>query len=653
MPLITLDGVGLAFGHVPLLDHADLVIEAGERIGLIGRNGAGKSSLLKIIAGEIAVDEGKSWRAPELRLALVAQEPELDIDATVFDTVAAGLGAVRAQLHEYHELSNRLSGNAAHDPALLERLHELQELLEHGDGWRGKSRVEAAIARLGLDPDALVGTLSGGLKKRVALGRALVAEPGLLLLDEPTNHLDIAGIEWLEQLLIDFKGSVLFVTHDRSFLDHVTTRVIELDRGKLASFPGSFAAYRRCKDELLDAEAQQSAKFDKLLAQEEVWIRKGIEARRTRNEGRVRRLEALRLERAARRDRLGHVNFDVGEGERSGRLVAELQHVSKRFDGRRVIEDFSCVIQRGDKVGLIGPNGCGKTTLLKLLLGELEPDAGTVRRGTKLAIAYFDQFRAQLDDDATLIEVISPGADFIEAAGGRKHVISYLGDFLFPPERARAMVSSLSGGERNRLLLARLFAQPVNVLVLDEPTNDLDIETLELLEALLQDYSGTLFLVSHDRTFLDNLVTQTIVFEGDGKLLEYAGGYEDWRRARQFRTEAARGDTNRAARGRKQATRPAARAPAAARLSYKEALELAALPDRISALEDEQSQLSQRLADPALYRGGAAQVKVLQARSAEIEAKLAASVARWEELETRHSAAPALAKSPSPLTGEG
>jgi len=634
MPLITLDGVGLAFGHVPLLDHADLVIEAGERIGLIGRNGAGKSSLLKIIAGEIAADDGRLWRAPELRLALVSQEPVLDAAATVFDTVAAGLGAVRGQLHEYHELSLRLSGNAAHDPALLERLHELQDLLEHGDGWRGKSRVEAAIARLGLDPDAAVGTLSGGLKKRVALGRALVAEPGLLLLDEPTNHLDIAGIEWLEQLLIDFKGGVLFVTHDRRFLDNVTTRVIELDRGKLASFPGSFAAYRRRKDEMLDAEAQQSAKFDKLLAQEEVWIRKGIEARRTRNEGRVRRLEALRRERAARRERIGHVNFDVGEGERSGKLVAELQHVSKSFDNRRVIADFSCVIQRGDKVGLIGPNGCGKTTLLKLLLGELQPDAGTVRRGTKLAIAYFDQFRAQLDDDATLIEVISPGSDFIEVAGGRKHVISYLGDFLFPPERARARVSSLSGGERNRLLLARLFAQPANVLVLDEPTNDLDIETLELLEALLQDYSGTLFLVSHDRTFLDNLVTQTIVFEGDGKLLEYAGGYEDWRRAQQFRTEAARGDTGRAARARK----PAARAPAPARLTYKEARELEALPERISALEREQAQVSQQLTDPALYRGGGAQAKAMQARLAEIEAELVHSVARWEELETKHSA---------------
>jgi ABC transport system ATP-binding/permease protein len=438
-------------------------------------------------------------------------------------------------------------------------------------------------------------------------------------------------------LLIGFGGSVLFVTHDRRFLDNVTTRVIELDRGQLASFPGSFSEYQNRKQQMLSAEAQQSAKFDKLLAQEEVWIRKGIQARRTRNEGRVLRLEQLRRERAARRERLGHVNFDVAEGERSGKLVAELDHVSKRYGEKRVIEDFSCVIQRGDKVGLIGPNGSGKTTLLRLMLGELQPDAGSVRRGTKMAIAYFDQFRAQLDEQATLVEVISPGLDFIEVAGTRKHVISYLGDFLFPPERARSKVSSLSGGERNRLLLARLFAQPANVLVLDEPTNDLDIETLELLEELLQDYTGTLFLVSHDRTFLDNLVTQTIAFEGDGKLLEYAGGYEDWKRARQFREQAERkaGAASRAA-------RPASRAEAATasrnKLSYKEARELDTLPDRIAAMEQEQAVATQRLADPDLYRDQPAEVKRLQARLTELESQIAQSTARWEELETRNAA---------------
>ena len=641
MPLVTLDSACLAFGHVALLDHADLVIEPGERIGLIGRNGAGKSSLIKIIAGEIPADDGKVWRQPGLKFALVAQEPMLEPEATVFDAVAGGLGEQTALLREYHELSHRLGEAGGDDPALLDRMHELQTGFDHNDGWNAQSRVETAITRLGLDGDALVNALSGGLKKRVAFARALVAEPELLLLDEPTNHLDIAGIEWLEELLTGFGGSVLFVTHDRRFLDNVTTRVIELDRGRLASFPGNFSEYQKRKQQMLAAEAQQSAKFDKLLAQEEVWIRKGIEARRTRNEGRVLRLEQLRRERAARRDRLGHVNFDVAEGERSGKLVAELDHVSKSYGSKHVIDDFSCVIQRGDKIGLIGPNGCGKTTLLKLMLGELKPDAGTVRLGTKLSIAYFDQFRAQLDEQATLIEVISPGLDFIEVAGVRKHVISYLGDFLFPPERARAKVSSLSGGERNRLLLARLFAQPANALVLDEPTNDLDIETLELLEELLQDYSGTLFLVSHDRTFLDNLVTQTIAFEGDGKLLEYAGGYEDWKRAKQFRDDAGRVKTGRTTRPAKS---PASSAPSAAvvprkKLNQKEARELEALPDRIAALEKEQAAVSQRLTDAGLYRDQPAQVKVLQARLAELETELARGTARWEELETRNSEA--------------
>ncbi len=644
MPLVTLDSASLAFGHVALLDHADLVIERGERIGLIGRNGTGKSSLLKIIAGEFPLDDGKLWREPELKFALVAQEPELDPETTVFDAVAAGLGAQTAMLHQYHELSHQLADEHGDHAALLERMQELQTEFEHNDGWSANSRVETTLAKLGLDADVKVGTLSGGLNKRVALGRALVTEPELLLLDEPTNHLDVAGIEWLEELLRDFPGSVLFVTHDRRFLDNVTTRVIELDRGRLASFPGSYAEYQRRKDELLNAEAQQNAKFDKLLAQEEVWIRKGIEARRTRNEGRVLRLEQLRRERTARRDRLGQVNLDVAAGERSGKLVAEMQHVGKRFGDKPVIVDFSCVIQRGDKVGLLGPNGCGKTTLLKLLLGELEPDAGTVRRGTKLSIAYFDQFRAQLDDASTLSEVISPGSDFIEIGGTRKHVISYLGDFLFPPERARAKVASLSGGERNRLLLARLFAQPANVLVLDEPTNDLDIETLELLEALLQEYTGTLFLVSHDRTFLDNLVTQVIAFEGGGKLVEYAGGYADWRRAQNFQANALRDDARVEARERKAMPPPAARAAPRAKLSFKETRELESLPDRIAALEQEQTRITARLADGTLYRSDPAQAQGLQKQLTQIETDLTECFARWEELENRSNATPAPVK---------
>ncbi len=635
MPLVTLDAACLAFGHVALLDHADLVIERGERIGLIGRNGTGKSSLLKVIDGEVALDDGRLWREPELKYVLVAQEPQLDPEASVFDAVAAGLGAQTALLHEYHELSHQLADENGDHAAVLDRMQELQTEFEHNDGWTANSRVETTIARLGLDADAKVGTLSGGLKKRVALGRALVTEPELLLLDEPTNHLDVAGIEWLEELLVGFGGSVLFVTHDRRFLDNVTTRVIELDRGRLASFPGSYAEYQRRKEELLNAETQQNARFDKLLAQEEVWIRKGVEARRTRNEGRVLRLEQLRRERAARRDRLGQVNLDVAAGERSGKLVAEMQDVSKRFGDKLVIDDFTCVIQRGDKVGLLGPNGCGKTTLLKLLLGELEPDAGKVRRGTKLSIAYFDQFRAQLDDTATLAEVISPGSEFVDIAGTRKHVISYLGDFLFPPERARAKVASLSGGERNRLLLARLFAQPANVLVLDEPTNDLDIETLELLEALLQEYTGTLFLVSHDRTFLDNLVTQVVAFEGAGRLVEYAGGYADWRRVQQFQAAAQRGEEKAVARERKPATPVVARPAPVAKLGSKEARELAALPDRIAVLEQEQAAISLRLADAALYRSDPAQAKSLQAKLAGIESELAAGFARWEELESR------------------
>lgn len=637
MPLVTFNSVCLAFGHVALLDHADLVIEPGERIGLIGRNGTGKSSLLRIIAGEIAPDDGKLWRAPGLNLALVAQEPMMDSSATVFDVVATGLGEQTALVREYHELAHSVGAHGADESATMARLHEVQSALEHGGGWSATARIEKTIAQLGLDGDAQVDTLSGGLKKRLALARALVAEPGLLLLDEPTNHLDIAGIEWLETLLLGFGGSVLFVTHDRRFLDNVTTRVLELDRGRLASFDGGYAGYQRRKAQMLEAEAKEDARFDKLLAQEEVWIRKGIEARRTRNEGRVERLGQLRRERAARRDRLGQVNFDVAEGERSGRLVAELQHVSKSYEGKRVIENFSCVVRRGDKIGLIGPNGCGKTTLLKLILGELKPDAGQVRLGTKLSIAYFDQFRAQLDDDATLIEVIAPGGDFVDVGGSRKHVISYLGDFLFAPARARSKVSSLSGGERNRLLLARLFAGSSNVLVLDEPTNDLDIETLELLEALLQEYAGTLLMVSHDRTFLDNLVTQVIAFEGAGKLCEYVGGYEDWRRVSRARNAERLPAAS--ARGRSAAADAKVTAPARTKLSYKELRELEALPERIAALETEQSAITMRLSDGVLYREQPGEVRVLQARLAELESALVRAMARWEELESRSGSA--------------
>ena len=576
MPLLTLEKVSLAFGHHTLLDHVDLQLDSGERIGLIGRNGGGKSSLLRILAAENRPDDGKIWRAPALRLAYVPQEPELDTALTVFQEVSKGLGAISQTLFEYHEVSHALSDDTGDTIELLSRLQDLQAELETQDGWRIQGRVETAIDKLNLPTDALIGQLSGGLKKRVALARALVVSPDVLLLDEPTNHLDFLSIEWLEGLLRDFTGSVLFVTHDRRFLNNVATRIIELDRGNLTTFPGNFAEYQQKKMELLEIEATHNQKFDKVLAQEEVWIRKGIQARRTRNEGRVRRLETLRLERAARRERVGTVRLNVDEGARSGRMVAELEHVSKSYGDKTVIEDFSCRILRGDRVGLLGPNGAGKSTLLKLILGELQPDTGNVRQGTKLAVAYFDQMREQLNEEATLIETISQGSDFIEIGGVRKHVISYLEDFLFAPARTRSPVKSLSGGERNRLLLARLFTRPANVLVLDEPTNDLDIETLELLEVLLQNYSGTLFLVSHDREFLDNVVTQVIAFEGDGVLREYVGGYEDWIRAKNVLKTVIKPqlDKQQPAISRERMQEPAARV----KLGYNETRELDELP---------------------------------------------------------------------------
>src|SRR5712692_2885454 len=536
MPLLQLSQVSLAYGHVPLLDRVDLGVGPGERSGLIRRNGTGKSSLLKIIEGLAAADDGKLWRAPQLKLASVSQEPGFRPGQSVFEAVAEGLGQGTKLLVDYHAATHALAAHGgsehAHDVGLMERMQQLQEALDASDGWSLQHKIEATLSRLQLPEDEPVADLSGGLKKRVALARALVMAPDLLLLDEPTNHLDFTAIEWLEETLLAFPGSVLVVTHDRRFLDSVALRIVELDRGHLSAYPGNFSTYQQKKAEALETEAVHQRKFDKVLAQEEVWIRKSVEARRTRNEGRVRRLEALRLERAARRDRVGKAGLELAEGERSGRLVADLEEVGKHYGDKEVVRNFSCRILRGDKVGLIGPNGSGKTTLLRLILGEIRPDSGKVHRGTRLAVAYFDQFREVLDEEATLGETISQGSDHVEVNGVKKHVIGYLGDFLFPPERVRAPVKSLSGGERNRLLLARLFSRPANVLVLDEPTNDLDIETLELLEALLQDYAGTLFLVSHDREFLDNVVTQTIASEGGGEWREYAGGYSDWQRVR-------------------------------------------------------------------------------------------------------------------------
>jgi ATP-binding cassette subfamily F protein uup len=629
MPLITVGGACLAFGHVALLDHADFQLDPGERVALIGRNGSGKSSLLRAIAGLTALDDGEIWRAPDIRIAYVSQEPDFDLARPVFDVVADGLGDVAAVLKAYHEALHRVASDAS-DAAMAE-LERLQHEVEAADAWRLNQRVEAMLGRLNLDGDMPTESLSGGGIKRVSLARAMVGEPELLLLDEPTNHLDLDGILWLEELIKGFGGAVMLITHDRVFLDNVSTRIVELDRGQLASFEGRFADYQRKKAEQLEAEAKANARFDKLLAQEEVWIRKGVEARRTRNEGRVRRLESLRLERAARRDRLGNVSLAVDRGDASGKMIAELEHVTKRYGDRAVVDDFSTRILRGDRIGIIGPNGAGKTTLLKLILGEVAPDGGTVRRGTRQQVAYFDQLRAQLDPEATLADVISPGSEFVQIGNERKHVIGYLGEFLFAPQRARSPVKSLSGGERNRLLLARLFAQPANVLVLDEPTNDLDIETLDLLESLLADYGGTLFLVSHDRAFLDNTVTQVIAAEGDGRWKEYAGGYADWQRVRSSAPAPAASE-------RKSAPAPKDKpksATAPKKLSFNEKRELDALPDRISALEAEETRLHARLADPALYQSAPEQVTELKARLDAVAEEMEAAMLRWEELETK------------------
>ncbi|MFY2608612.1 ATP-binding cassette domain-containing protein [Achromobacter ruhlandii] len=605
--LITLTDIQLAYGHHPLLDHADFAIQAGERIGLIGRNGAGKSSLLRLLDGRTVPDDGDIARSSGLRVATVEQEPELDENATVFDVVCNVDG-------------------------------------DHED-WQRPSRVRAMLEKLGLPADAQIAGLSGGTRKRVALARALVEEPDLLLLDEPTNHLDFDGIAWLEEMLRTWKGAAVIITHDRRFLDSVATRIVELDRGRLLSFPGNFSQWQERKAQWLESERLEQARFDKLLAQEEVWIRKGVEARRTRNEGRVRRLERLRVERAERRERVGDVSLALAEGQRSGKLVAELEHVGKRFGDKVVVDDYSTTILRGDRIGIIGPNGAGKTTLLKLILGEMQPDSGKTRMGTNVSVAYFDQMRAQLDENATLVDIISPGSEWVEIGGTRKHVMSYLGDFLFSPARAGSPVRSLSGGERARLLLARLFARPANVLVLDEPTNDLDIETLELLEELLQEYSGTVLLVSHDRAFLNNVVTQTIAYEGNGHWRDYVGGYDEWVAQRPAPTPAAAAEED-AAKAARAADEAAARAKAAkpkparaAKMNSWELRELEGLPDAIAALEAQQAELAGKLADGSLYREAPAEVERINSELAKLESELEEKFARWELLEARRESA--------------
>ncbi len=628
MALLTLSNAQLAFGHVPLLDHTDFALESNERVGLIGRNGAGKSSLLKILGGLEKPDDGLLQFQQGLQVAYVAQEPQLDADHTIFEAVRAGLAPLLALIDEY------TSGQGD--------LDTLQRQIEAQDGWNWEQRVEETLQRLRLDTQARVGTLSGGTRKRVALAQALVRRPGVLLLDEPTNHLDLDAIEWLEGLLLDFKGSVVTITHDRAFLDRVATRIVELDRGHLRSYPGNFSRYQVLKEDQLAQEAVIQAKADKLLAQEEVWIRRGVEARRTRAQGRINRLDQLRQRRAARREALGRVKLDVASGLPSGKIVGELTQVTQAFGDKTVVQDFSATVLRGDKVGLIGPNGAGKTTLLKLILGELTPTRGQVRQGANLQVAYFDQMRNALDLDATLEDFISPGSEWIEIGAQRKHVKSYLGDFLFSPARAASPVRSLSGGERNRLLLARLFARPANVLVLDEPTNDLDIDTLELLEELLQQYDGTVFLVSHDRSFLDNVVTSTIAYEGEGRWREYEGGVQDWLTQSRRAQALARGAASQAATQPPAAsTAPEARSEAAAsatasapkkKLSYKEQRELESLPGLIETLEQEQKAIQDELADGSLYRTDGVRAAQLAERSAQIDDALMAALERWEHL---------------------
>ncbi|WP_373975811.1 ATP-binding cassette domain-containing protein [Chitinibacter sp. SCUT-21] len=637
MPLLIVENAHLAFGHWPLLDGANLVLEPGERVGLIGRNGAGKSSLLKAIAGVNKLDEGAIRLINNAQMAFVPQEPVFDPNHTVYEAVAEGLGNVRQLLLDYHAAIHQLDDS---DEG-MQKLADLQHELEVQDGWRLDSLIANTMSILNLPPDTLVSKLSGGWKKRVALARALVTEPDILLLDEPTNHLDVSAIEWLEALLKNFQGSVLFITHDRSFLDNISTRIIELDRGHIVSFPGNFSAYETKKAELLAVEETANRQFDKVLAQEEVWIRQGIKARRTRNEGRVRRLEALRRERAARRERVGNVSFQLDAGERSGKLVAELENVSKSYtnpDGSEkvLIKNFTTRLLRGDKIGLIGPNGAGKTTLLKMILGDLQPDSGSVKQGTNLQVAYFDQFREQLDEEQSVADTVGQGNDYVEIGGQRKHVIGYLEEFLFPAERARSPVKSLSGGERNRLLLARLFTKPANILVLDEPTNDLDIDTLELLEELLASYTGTVFVVSHDRAFLDNVVTQTIVFEPKGVLLENAGGYADWIAARD-RMLAAQADSKKAT---ETITAPAKTADAKpkntrSKLSFNENRELEQIPAELEALESEQAQLQQSLLDPTIYRTDPLKAREMQDRIEEIEMLTLTKLERWEALENK------------------
>lgn len=618
MALMTLRSVSVSFGIAPLLDHIDLQIEPGERICLVGRNGTGKSTLMQIINGDINADEGEVIRRQSLNISRLTQEVPQDTQGSVYDVVASGspLGKLVA---EYHQLSLKLG----EDERLFNRFEQVQHELEAQGGWRFQQQVEATLSKLQLPGDDEFSELSGGLKRRVLLAKALVNEPDLLLLDEPTNHLDIDAIHWLEEFLLNYTGSLLFITHDRALLEKLATRIIELDRGNLTSWPGNYQTYLERKQAALAAEANQNSEFDKKLAQEETWIRQGIKARRTRNEGRVRALESMRKEHQARRQRIGTAKLTLQDSERSGKLVAEAKNVCFNFDDQRIINDFSATIMRGDKIGLIGPNGSGKSTLLKLLLGQLQPQQGTIELGTKLEIAYFDQYRAQLDEEKTVIDNVGEGRDSVTINEQSRHIISYLQDFLFSPERARTPVKALSGGERNRLLLAKLFTKPANIVVMDEPTNDLDMETLELLEELLLNYKGTLLLVSHDRAFLNNVVTSTLVFENEG-INEYVGGYDDWLRQRPQQTSTTKATTN---------TLAIKTKPKQKKRNYNDQRELEELPKKIETLETELEQLHAAMAEPSFYQKKNDEINSAKTRLTEIENTLGEAYKRWEILE--------------------
>jgi ABC transport system ATP-binding/permease protein len=633
MPLITLDRISVAFGHMPLLDNIFLQVNEGERVSVIGRNGTGKSTLLRILSGEQAPDRGSVGRQPGMRTARLEQDVPLSANRPVFDVVAEGLSALGELVTAYHHAAVEVATHCTESS--LERLGSLQHELEERGGWRLEQRVEFILARLGLPAETIVDTMSGGWRRRVLLARALVAQPDLLLLDEPTNHLDLETIRWLETFLADYPGTVLFVTHDRTFLQRLATRIVELDRGRLTSWPGDYATFLRKKEEWLANEAVNREKFDKRLAEEEVWLRQGVKARRTRNEGRVRALMLMRQERAERRAQMGAARLQLDSATPSGKLVFEARNISKSFDGVRVVRDFSVRILRGDRIGLIGPNGAGKTTLLRLLLQELEPDAGEVRRGTHVQVAYYDQQRMQLDPERTVFDTIGDGGDMVTVNGRSRHVHGYLRDFLFQPEQARSPVKALSGGERNRLMLARLLTQPANVLVLDEPTNDLDLETLELLEAQLVEFPGTLLLVSHDRTFLDNAVTSTLVFEGDGRIQEYVGGYEDWVRQRDAAAREEPLQPRSPSIASTQEPPPGESRTGRKKLSYMEQREFERLPERIEALEAGLQQLNDTIVAPDFYRQSPEEIHQALARLDEMKADLLQTYALWDELDSR------------------